>query len=397
MKAKSILFTSAFVALASIFFLNGNTLKQQGVRDSQGKQILPKNPLNGRIVFEQKGCINCHSINGSGGKTAPDFGRQIFFGSNYDLISAMWNHSPEMLKQMDSKNISKQDLSAKDFESLNYFLNFLKYLDVKGNAANGKKLFVKMKCVDCHSIGKSGSKKISLDKIGTYASPLYLAQVMWNHAAKMQTMQKQSGLKVPVFKDNEFADLSSYIESISANGKREKVFMSPGNPLKGEGLFKSKKCFYCHEQKQIGPDLTKYDFNKSVTEIAGMMWNHASSMTAAMTRYKIAYPEFKNSEMADLISYLYFKNQSRVEGSAAEGKKLLSGKGCISCHSQNNSYKAPAANAIGPFYNTDSFFSDLWNHLPMMEKTSFAKGKTLPKLLPSDVKSLYLYFNRKVR
>ncbi len=173
--------------------------------------------------------------------------------------------------------------------------------------------------------------------------------------------------------------------------------MSPGNPLKGEGLFKTKKCFYCHEEKHIGPDLTKFNFNKSVAEIAGMMWNHASNMNAVMTRNKISYPEFKNDEMANLISYLYFKNQTRVSGTTEEGKKLISQKGCISCHSTGNSYNAPAINKIGPFQTSNEFFGDLWNHLPMMEKTSFAIGKSLPKLLPSDVKSLYLYFNRKER
>ncbi len=397
MKIKFILLVSALAALTSIYFLEGNTLNQSVQSKLGNEQTLPDNPLNGRTVFEQKGCINCHSINGYGGKTAPDFGSKNFYGSNFDLISEMWNHSPQMLKQMDNKNIDKQNLSEKDFRSLRYFLNFLKYLGSSGNAGRGQQLFAKMKCSECHSIGNVNSKKISLNKMGVYASPLYLAQVMWNHSAKMQKMQKQSGIKIPVFKNNEFADLASYIESVTANGKREKIYMNPGSPLKGEKIYKSKKCFYCHEQKHIGPDLTKYNFNESVTEIAGMMWNHALNMQSAMLKNKISYPEFKNDEMANLISYLYFKDQSKVPGSIEEGKNLISGKGCISCHRQGNSYNAPVINKIGPFNNADSFFSDLWNHLPMMEKTFYAKGKSLPKLLPSDVKSLYLYFNRKVR
>ena len=397
MRVKILFFTFALFVFASIYFLDGNTLHQSNQSKRGNGQTLPVNPLNGRIVFEQKGCINCHSINGYGGKTAPDFGKHNFFGSDYDLISGMWNHSSEMLKQMDAKDFEKHNFSTSDFRNLRYFLNFLRYLGSNGNVGSGKQLFSKMKCIDCHSVGKGDSKKISLNKMGVYASPLYLAQVMWNHAAKMQKMQKQSGIKVPVFKDNEFADLSSYIESVSANGKKEKVYMSPGNPLKGEKLFKSKRCYYCHEQKHIGPDLTKYNFNKSVTEIAGMMWNHAANMNAVMTVNKISYPEFKSDEMANLISYLYFKNQNQVSGSAEIGKKLISEKDCISCHRKNNSNNAPIASAIGPFYSTDSFFSDLWNHLPIMEKTSYVKGKSLPKLLPSDIKSLYLYFNRKVR
>ncbi len=395
MKFKFILSTSVLFVLVSIYFLNGTAISRQNIPNKQSRQVLPKNPMNGRIVFEKKGCINCHSINGFGGKTGPDFGTQNFFGNNYDLISQMWNHSPEMLKQMNIKNINKQNLSEKDFRNLRYFLDFLRYLGTGGNVSNGQRLFAKMKCIDCHSIKKISPSKISLNKMSIYASPLYLAQVMWNHAAKMQKMQKESGIKVPVFKDSEFADLAAYIESVSNFGKREKIYMTPGSPVIGEKLFKSKKCFYCHEEKHIGPDLSKFNFNKSVTEIAGMMWNHASNMNNEMAKYKISYPEFKNEEMANLISYLYFRNQNPVNGSAEEGGKLISEKGCTNCHSAGNSYNAPAINKIGPFYSTDSFFSDLWNHLPMMEKTFYAKGKSLPKLLPSDVKSLYLYFNRK--
>ncbi len=214
MKAKFILFTSVIIILVSFYFLNGNTLTQQSQK-KQSEQVLPKNPMQGRIVFEQKGCIDCHAVNGYGGKTAPDFGTHNFFGSNYDLISAMWNHSPEMLKQMNLKNIDKQDFSPKDFQNLGFFLRFLPYLGSSGNASKGKELFNKMSCSSCHSVGKTNSNKINLNKIGANASPIYLAQVMWNHASIMQKTQKQSGIKVPVFRDNEFADLSSYIESVS--------------------------------------------------------------------------------------------------------------------------------------------------------------------------------------
>ncbi len=398
MKTKILLVFSSLIFLAVFCFLNGKTIVVKNIQSRQNdQQTLPQNPLNGRVVFEQKGCINCHAINGYGGKTAPDFGEHNFFGGDYDLISAMWNHSPEMFKQMNAKNIKKQEISAEDFRSLRYFLNFLRYLGGSGNIINGQKLFSKMKCNECHSVGKVSSNKISLNKMGVYASPLFLAQIMWNHAVKMQKMQKQSGIKVPLFKDDEFADLFSYIESVGINSKREKVYMLPGNPVKGEKLFKSKKCFYCHEQNHIGPDLTKYNFNQSVTKIAGMMWNHASNMQLAMIESKISYPVFKDDEMANLISYLYFKNQNPVDGSAEKGKKLISEKGCINCHSKGNSYNIPAVSVIGPFHSADTFFSELWNHLPLMQKKLYVKGKALPRLLPSDVKSLYLYFNRKER
>ena len=397
MKIKTLFFIFLTALLSAAFIYYGSSTNKLFQQEQSNKKNLPENPLNGRIVFEQKGCINCHSINGYGGNTAPDFGTHNFFGSEYDLMSQMWDHSPTMFKEMEEKNFDKQKFSGTDFRNLRYFLYFLRYLGSPGNVSNGQELFVKMKCSYCHSVDNENSKKIRLDTIGVYASPLYLAQVMWNHAGKMQKMQKLSGIKIPEFNNNDFADLSAYIAEVSSYGTREKIYMSPGNPLKGEKLFEIKKCSYCHIQNHIGPDLKNYNFNKSVTEIAGMMWNHALNMEKVMQKNKISWPTFEGDEMANLISYLYFQNQSYVKGSIEEGRQLTQEKGCISCHRTGNSYDTPIISNIGPFNNLDDFSSELWNHLPLMEKNLYIKGKSFPKLLPSDIKSLYLYFNRKNR
>ena len=377
---------SIFYGFNSDYFLLQN--------NQTNKKKLPENPIEGRIVFEKKGCLSCHSINGNGGSSAPDLGKNISWGSDYDLISQMWNHSPAMLNKMAITNIAYQKLTEKDFRSLRLFFNYLRYLGGSGNADNGKKLFTQMGCSNCHSVGKDNANKIRLDKIGVHASPVYLAQVMWNHAIKMQKMQKASNIKVPVFKDDEFADLSSYIASVSSNKKQNKIFMAPGNPTTGEKIYSSKGCYYCHNEKHIGPDLTKINMNKSVTEIAGMMWNHSSEMQPAMQKFKIPMPAFKGNEMANLISYLYFSNTIEINGSKFTGFKLIQNKGCVNCHSKGNKYNAVILTSAGPYKSEDVFFSELWNHLPLMEKDLYTKGKSLPKLLPSDIKSLYLYFNR---
>jgi hypothetical protein len=130
-----------------------------------------------------------------------------------------------------------------------------------------------------------------------------------------------------------------------------------------------------------------------VLEIAGLLWNHSAAMAQAIKKDKISMPAFKENEMADLISFLYFNNRSDVEGSAETGKQIIQKKGCINCHTSGNSYNATDASAIGPFGSEDEYFSDLWNHLPLMAKNLYLKGKSLSKLSPSDIKSLYLYFN----
>jgi cytochrome c2 len=361
------------------------------------KTDLPQNPLDGRIVFESYGCINCHSINGFGGKTAPDFNSKNFLSGEFDLISEMWNHSPKMLKMLEQMDIIQKKMSAHDFASLRYFIYFLGYISNNGSVSKGQELFTQMKCVGCHSIGKSIPDKINLDKTGYYASPIYLAQVMWNHAAQMHKKQKSTNIDMPLFKDDEFADLAAYLEAESILGKRNKNLMYPGNPVKGEKLFESKNCLYCHSQNAIGPSLSNIDLHKNVNEIAGMLWNHSNVMESAMSKNKISWPLFKNDEMGNLLAYLYFYNNTKVAGSIENGQKLLAIKGCLNCHSNGNSDNTIAASEIKPFDNIDEFFSKLWDHMPLIEKDFYAKGKEVPRLLPEDVKSLYLYFNRTQR
>jgi cytochrome c2 len=220
---------------------------------------------------------------------------------------------------------------------------------------------------------------------------------MWNHAAEMHKKQKASKITIPVFKGNEFASLAAYLESIGTTGKKNQNLMYPGNPVLGEKLFNSKNCAYCHLKEKIGAPLDKINLNKSVNEIAGMMWNHSALMESAMWEKKISWPSFKESEMGNLIAYLYFYNTGQVNGSVEEGQKLLVSKGCNGCHYNGNPNKTITASDIKPFDNIDEFFSKLWNHIPIIEKEFYTKGKELPKLVPEDVKSMYLYFNRAQR
>jgi hypothetical protein len=143
--------------------------------------------------------------------------------------------------------------------------------------------------------------------------------------------------------------------------------------------------------------LNKINLHKSVNEIAGMMWNHSGLMASAMVEHKISWPSFKGNEMANLISYLYYYNTQPVSGSVVEGEKMLSSKGCLSCHYNGNKYKTLAASDIKPFDNIDEFFSELWNHIPVIDRQVFAAGKALPLLKQEDIKSMYLYFNREAR
>ncbi len=55
-----------------------------------------QDPAAGSRVFNEKGCVKCHAINGVGGKIGPDLARASRPRSFFDLATAMWNHLPKM-------------------------------------------------------------------------------------------------------------------------------------------------------------------------------------------------------------------------------------------------------------------------------------------------------------
>src|SRR5436305_102037 len=66
------------------------------------------NPHTGSLLFfERGGCAHCHSVNGFGGKLAPDLGYTGKPESGIGtLVSAMWNHAPRMWERMRAEKVA---------------------------------------------------------------------------------------------------------------------------------------------------------------------------------------------------------------------------------------------------------------------------------------------------
>src|SRR5260370_41362426 len=70
-------------------------------------QVIPGDSDRGGKLFETEQCIQCHSVNGRGGKMGLDLARSAPRNfSPSPLASAMWNHAPVMWAAMQSKGIA---------------------------------------------------------------------------------------------------------------------------------------------------------------------------------------------------------------------------------------------------------------------------------------------------
>ena len=109
---------------------------------------------------------------------------------------------------MEEKRITRQNLSPQEMADLVAYLFSTRYFDEPGDSGRGKTVFVKKQCNLCHS---KGSKKLDLSGLKGQISPIFMAQMMWNHGPDM--LERMRKAKVPWQKidGKEMVDLMEYL------------------------------------------------------------------------------------------------------------------------------------------------------------------------------------------
>jgi cytochrome c len=174
------------------------------------------------------------------------------------------------------------------------------------------------------------------------------------------------------------------------------AFLLPPNPTNGRKLFAERQCFRCHGPEGrgtgSGPDLRRATERLHVSEIAGQLWNHSSSMAAAMQARGIAFPEFRGSEMADVIAFLYYLRFYETGGDAVAGKRLFAEKGCARCHPTGG------AGSVGPNLATSEavltplgLATAMWDHAPAMYDQMQLAATDWPRFEGDEMRDLAMY------
>ena len=359
----------------------------------------PENPLEGSKNFVIKGCVKCHAIRGEGGNIGPDLGKITYTNTLLDMAGVMWNHFPFMGEKMAEEKIDFPKFSSGEMSSLIAYLYYINYFDEPGNAEKGEELFSEKECVKCHAVeGKGGKIGPSLSKFKRDYSPIFMAQAMWNHGSGMEAIMKRLGIKRPQFKEREMIDLSAYVRREARGEKRAYGFMLPGNPKQGKELFNKKGCIRCHLVSgiggEIGPDLGKKarELQRSLNEVAGLMWNHWPNMYKKMIEMRIVVPSFSGKEMADIIAYLYFLGYFDEKGDIKKGAITFKEKGCIKCHNfKGKEMVGPDLRKLTNITSSIEVAADMWNHAPMMREKMAKLKVQWPKFKKGEVADLIEY------
>lgn len=357
-----------------------------------------QDPVAGSRIFGAKGCAKCHAVMGVGGKIGPDLGRIAGQRSFFDLAAAMWNHLPQMAKQMKKLRISRPEISPAETGDLIAFLYTLNYFDRPGNPKIGHDVFVKKRCIACHQVGGAGGViGPSLDSFAQQRSPIFLAAAMWDHGAAMSEAMRAKNIARPTFTGSELEDLVAYLKSASSGQQADQLYILPGRPSAGRELFVRKRCSECHSVKgrggRVGGDLAERRVQFGLGQFAAAMWNKAPAMMKEMKERNIPVPQVRAEEMADIVAYLYSVQYFARQGDPGRGEALARSRGCLSCHSigGKGGNAGPDFKKVAGLDQPATIVSAMWNHASTMEQKMSKMSLQWPLLKGGEMADLVAY------
>src|SRR5271167_4452467 len=112
-----------------------------------------------KLFYGDKQCGICHSVNGSGGRVAPDLsGQRPGVPAMGWLVAVIWNHGPGMWRQIRQKNQPFPQLDSQEMADILAFLYQASNIDHPGDPTTGQRIFNEKGCVRCHAVGGKGGK-----------------------------------------------------------------------------------------------------------------------------------------------------------------------------------------------------------------------------------------------
>jgi mono/diheme cytochrome c family protein len=357
---------------------------------------LEGDPFRGRTLLTEKECSQCHSVWGHGGMRGPDLAAAVAGKGWQDLVGAFWNHTPRMIEAMAGRGHHWPTLDRKQMADLLSYLYYLRLFDEPGDARRGAAAYAELGCSACHSLGgQGGSAGGPLDRFSAYPSAVILAQAMWNAGPAMQRAQVGRMNSIPEFSGGEMADIQAYIRARGERGNRRVELMRLPDPARGGAVFRVKGCVTCHPRGGgEGPDLGRAAVARSVAEVSGTLWNHSYAMNDRMHARSLHFPIFEGTQMADLISYLYFLGFFAEAGDASRGATVFRERGCARCHEEGAAEEVVNLSKSEAATDPVALSAAMWNHAPDMHELMADRSIAWPKFEAGDMADLAAYLRR---
>ena len=267
---------------------------------------------NGKKIFEDKGCANCHSLEdpaATGGDVAPDAAPPVDrWMSMLDptlWVESLWNHGTEMSARIEQVSGSWPTFTQQEMVDLIEFVETrpplagnMPYLRM-GDWFAGQHDFQNLGCAECHTLGTSAEGRIDLLEAAR-RQPLLsgLAVEMWNHRQAMAAQAEARGIELPVFDPDQMANVLAYLFRVG-------YFQAQGDAARGGQAYESLGCAGCHEGGENGaPPISNEPVPFSAVRLASAVWTHGPNMKAQMDYLEKDWPEMTEQQVADLVEFV---------------------------------------------------------------------------------------------
>lgn len=170
-----------------------------------------------------------------------------------------------------------------------------------------------------------------------------------------------------------------------------------GSPFRGRELLSQKLCTQCHSVWGHGgirgPELSTAVAGKSWLDLVGDFWNHTPRMIDAMAGRGHAWPTLDRTEMADLLSYLYYLRLFDEPGDAGRGLVSWTRLGCASCHSLagGGGTRGGPLDRFSTYPSPVMLAQAMWNAGPTMQKDQLGRGNAIPNFSRNEMADLQAY------
>jgi mono/diheme cytochrome c family protein len=334
----------------------------------------------GPQILKAQNCIQCHTVGADDANkgSAPSLGRSLNREySSAGLVSAMWNHGPTMWSAMKQANIAKPKLNDKDSADLMAYFASLRFFEPAGDAARGVKLVQSKNCVQCHAVAGVGSGVARpMHQWDSVSDPVSLVQRMWNHAPQMRKAQADRRFKWQSLSAQDLSDILVYVRSLPGRKAEPAYFGMP--PVEtGASLLEANGCTTCHKGAL---SLDTRTVNRSLTEIAAAMYNHAPKM--------LQNPGgMSGEEMRKVVGHLWGKQFLHPAGDQDRGRQLFMTAKCDTCHGLEGAPKLTGR------VSTVRMVSAIWEHGEEMQSKIKSNKGSWPTLNEKQMSDLIAYLD----
>src|ERR1039458_4794179 len=172
----------------------------------------------------------------------------------------------------------------------------------------------------------------------------------------------------------------------------------PGDADRGKDLFRTQDCIVCHsvngEGEKSAPDLGQgVDRGFSPYVLAGLLWNHAPLMWAAMEKKGVAKPELSDQQAADLFVYFFAARYFEQPGDARRGARVFLAKRCAECHGIGSVLREgiQPVSAWKSLADPIALAQQMWNHSGEMKPALDRMKIPYPRLSANEMTDLLVY------